>query len=311
MKQKLVVLLLLVFLASLGIVAYRVYTQQHAELAQLQRDMQLGHKQLTELNDRVAALSRQQAGPLNIPGLLGSSQPANAVSALNAAQQLQLEFQRTEVRQLKLQWLQANVQLAQDATLQARFDQALLLLQETQRHIIQADDSQTDPLDLALLQSLKNDQQQIRQSSQQYRQVQLALDRSLSAIQQQLLQDGSVKLSSKKTGMDGQESGFKSWFRGILVVEKISPETRQLALDRGFVYKQTIMLASLARQAVAENDQASLNAYLQDMLNALQPLADAQSKAIRSNIASLQQQHLPSAGQLTSLALLSRQKGVS
>lgn len=308
MRQKLIALFLLVLCVSLGVFAYWVYGQQCRELQQLEKDVQLGHKQLTELNDRLAALSRQQNGQVGILGLPGKS--ATVMPSLNAAQQLQLEMQRSEIRQLKLQWLQANLQMAQDASLQARFDMALLLLQQTQQHILQSNDNHGDPLNLALVQAIKNDQQQIRLNMQQHRQIQLNVDRVLSTIQQQLLQDSKISLSSRKSAVDAQDSDLKSWFRGILVVEKISPETQQLALDRNFVYRQTSMLIGLARQAVAENNQAALNAYVQDMLDALQPLADAQSKAVRSSILSLQQQRLPTADALSALALLSRQKVV-
>lgn len=306
MKQKLIVLLLLVVCACLSLFAYWSYAQQRAVLQQLQKDVQLGQRQLTELNDQLAALSRQQRGQPGIAGLLGDN--TGASSGLNAAQQLQLEMQRSEVRQLKLQWLQANLQLAQDASLKARFDTAVLLLQETRQHILQSRDTQDDPLNLALLQAIKNDQQQITQNMQHYREVQLGLDRALSSLQQQLLQDTRIKLGKSKGAAEQQESGLAAWFSNILVVQRIAPETQQLALDRSFVYKQISMLVSLSRQAVAENDQAALANYLQDMLDALQPLADAQSKAVRSSIVSLQQQRLPMADSLTALALLSHQK---
>lgn len=306
MKQKLIVLLLLVVCACLSLFACWSYAQQQAALQQLQKDAQLGQRQLTELNDRLAALSRQQ---LIQPGTGLAGANASSPAGLNAAQQLQLEMQRSDIRQLKLQWLQANLQLAQDASTQAHFDSALLLLQETQQHILQGHDTQPDPLNLALLQAIKNDQQQIRQNMQHYREVQQGIDRSLSALQQQLLQDSRIKLGKAKGTAGQPESGLKAWFSNILVVQRIAPETQQLALDRSFVYKQVSMLISLARQAVAQNDQVALGGYLQDMQDALQPLADAQSKALRSSIASLQQQRLPMADALTALALLSHQKG--
>lgn len=309
MKQRIAVLLLLVLGVSLSVGLCWLHAQQRAELMQLQNEVKLGHKQLTELNDRLAALSRQQNGASVIPGILTGNQ--GAASSLNAAQQLQLELQRSEVRQLKLQWLHANLQLAQDAALQAKFDSALLLLQQTQQYILQAGDAQADPLNLALLQAIKNDQQQIRQDVQRHRQTQSSINDSLSAIQQQLAQDSKIKLTSKKSALNAQDSRLKSWFSGILVIEKISPETQQLALDRSFVYKQSMMLVSLARKAVAENDQLSFNTYVQDMLDALQPMADAQSKSIRGSLIALQQQRLPTADQLSSLALLSQQKVTS
>lgn len=309
MRQKIAVLLLLVLGVSLSVGLYWLHTQQRDQIMQLQTEVQLGHKQLTELNDRLAALSRQQHGASVIPGLVTGNQVA--VSPLNAAQQLQLELQRSEVRQLKLQWLHANLQLAQDAAVQAKFDTALLLLQQTQQYILQAGDTQADPLNLALLQAIKNDQQQIRQDVQRHRQTQSAINDALSAIQQQLAQDAKIKLTSKQSAANAQDSRLKSWFSGILVIEKISPETQQLALDRSFVYKQSMLLISLARKAVAENDQLSFNTYVQDMLDALQPMADAQSKSIRSSLLALQQQRLPSADQLSALALLSRQKVTS
>ncbi len=308
MKQKIAVLLLLVLGVSLAVLVYWLHAQQRAELIQLQKDVQLGHQQLSELNDHLAAVSRQQNGAV-VPGSAANSNAA--VPAINAAQQVQLDAQLREARQLKLQWLHANLQLAQDATLQARFDSALWLLQQTQQYIMQAGDSKSDPLNLALLQAIKNDQQQIRQDMQRYRQIQLSIGSALSSIQQQLAQNGKIKLTAKKNPGDAQDSTLKSWFSGILVVQKIAPETQQLALDRNFVYRQSSLLASLARRAVVENDQLSFNTYIQDMLDTLAPLADKQTKSIRNSLLGLQQQRLPTADQLSALALLSREKGVS
>lgn len=308
MKQKIVVLLLLTFFILLSVAAYHLVTQRQEEIELLQKDQQVNQKQIADLNDRLAVLARQQQGDLNLGSLSGSSQ---AHVPLNAAQQLQLEIQRSELYQLKQQWVSANLNLAQDALFQSRFEVALALIQETQQHLIKIEEGHNDPLSVALLQAMKSDQQHIQQVMQQHRHSQLNIDRALSEIQQQLLQLSRVVPSFAGRISQKPASGIKSWFSKLIVVERVPESAQQQILDRNFVFKQSSLTLALARQALAQNDQVSLDAYLQEVLDLVSPFADADSRLIENKILAVQQQQLPSVKSLASLALVAHTKGAS
>jgi hypothetical protein len=307
MKQKLLVVLLLLLMSAIAFLSYDAYHQYQQQLLSMQQEQQNNQRQIADLNDRLVALARQQQPSLNLLGGLVSPQ---VVDSHNAAQQLQLQMQQNELKQAQQQWLKSSLQLAQQALSQGNAPFALQLLQQVQSRVLEQEKQDTDPINLALLQAIRNDQEQLKRAQMRDQIILNNVERSLSTIQQQLLHFSDLPPSLAASKNSDDKKHILPHLSKIISIERVDPTTQQQMLTRSLLCKQASFSVGLARAALNEQDNLKINEYLNNALQLIKPLTDANMTTLYQQLLKIQSQQLPKAIQLSSLALLTGQKSV-
>lgn len=306
MKQKILLLLLLIIIGLIAYVSYDGYSQYKQQLLSLQYEQRANQREIADLNDRLVALARQQQPGLNLLGGLVSPEMA---SSHNAAQQLQLQMQRNELKRAQQQWLQTSLQLAQQALVRGKTDSALKTLQQVQTHVLAHEGQQPDPLNLALLQAIRNDQEQLTSARVRDQMILKNTARSLEMIQLQLLRFSDLPPTiAAKTTTEGKKHILPKLSQ-IISIERVEPTTQQQMLTRSLLCKQASFSIGLARAALIEKNTLDINDHLQNALQLIKPLTDANIAALYQQLLNIQTQQLPQPINLSSLALITDPKG--
>lgn len=287
---------------SLSSILYKNDQQRQQQLLQSQ---QMAQKQIADLNDRLVAVARQQSVNSS------NSNSANAQSIrLSPSQQVQVNQQRNSLRLQQRQWTLNALDMAQDHLRQGHPKKAQQLLLQLQQNLIENQQDLGDVFNSTLLQTIKIDQLNIAQQATRQQQTRTALNQSLLQIQQQLnllavqAPAGLLTTSSSQNG-----SGVSHWFKQLILIEPAAPQAGQHMLERNFIAKQASINVAIARLALAQSDQVSFSTSLNEALSELYLLPDASSRQIARKLDKLKNQPWPDTIELTSLTLLSGQKG--
>lgn len=308
MKQKtLILLMMLLIIALLGLGNY-LYIQRGQQMQVVQQNQQINRKQIADLNDRLVAVARQQQN-----GQTNANGHGLVNMQLNQSQQVQLGQQQRDLRQLQRQWSLTALQLTQSYLRQAQYDQAQQLLLQLQQNIIESQSVLADPFNHTLLQTLKIDQLTINQEAQRQHQVQASLDQVLAQVQQQLnLMSVQAPHSLLNTsGQDKTRILSAAWFKQLFVLQRADASTSQHMLDRSFICKQASLNVAMARLALANNSQVGFSSNMTEAVGQLNLLADPGAVQISQQLSQLKTARLPAMIELTSLTLLSGQKRAS
>lgn len=305
MKQKILLVLLLIMLSSIAFIFYNGYSQYKQQLLSLQKEQQANQREIADLNDRLVALARQQQPELN---LFGGLVAPERVSSHQAAQQLQLQMQRNELKQAQRQWLQTSLELAQQALVQGKTDSALQTLQQVQTHVLDYEQLNPDPLNLALLQAIHNDQAQLASARTRDQVILKNTNRSLELIQQQLLRFSDLAPTMATTATEGKKHILPKLSK-IISIERVEPTTQQYMLTRSLLCKQASFSVGLARAALLEKNNLKINDHLLNALQLIKPLTDANITSLYQQLLKIQTQQLPQPINLSSLALITDPKG--
>lgn len=308
MKQKLTLLLVLAVVVVMAVLSYTLYVKDQQRQQQLLQSQQAAQKQIADLNDRLVAVARQQASNASTANPANASQPIR----LSPSQQVQINQQRNTLRQQQRQWTLTALNLAQDSLRQGNAKKAQQLLLELQQNIIEDQQDFTDAFNNTLLQTLKIDQLNIAQQATRQQQARSGLNQSLLQIQQQLnLLAVQAPHRLQQQPADQKESGISNWFKHLLLVEPAAPEAGQHMLDRNFICKQASINVAIARLALSQSDQVNFTSNLNEALTQLYLLPDPASRQIAQQLDKLKNQPWPASIELTSLTLLTGQKGSS
>ncbi len=309
MKQKtLILLIILLIMALVGLGNY-LYLQRGQKMQTMQQNQQLNQKQIADLNDRLVAVARQQQ----------SSLPTNhnhglMTMQLNQAQQVQFSQQQRDLRQLQRQWSLTALQLTQNYLRHAQYDKAQQLLLQLQQNIIESQSIIADPFNNTLLQTLKIDQLNISQEAQRQHQNQASLDQVLAQVQQQLnlmSVQAPSSLLNQASEQDKTRILSTAWFKQLFLLQPADANTSQHMLDRSFICKQASLNIAMARLALASNSQVGFSSNMTEAVGQLNLLADPSAAQISQQLNKLKTAKLPATIELTSLTLLSGQKSAS
>ena len=310
MKQKsLLILIVLLIIALVGLGSY-LYQQGSHQLQQMQLDQQTSQKQIADLNDRLVAVSRQQQGR-EVGSNVG--QP-NVTTQASQAEHEQLNQQRSDLRLLQRQWSLTALQLANDYLKQANYQKSEQILLQVQQNIIESQHSIPDPFNDTLLQTLKIDQLNISQEAIRQQQQRSGLDQALVQLQQQLnlmaVQPPSALLNQSDNG-DKNSVFSGAWFKHLFLLERTNPTTAQHMLDRSFVCKQASINIAMARLAISNNSQMRFSSNMNEAMVQLNLLTDPNARQVARQLNKLKNVKLPLNVELTSLTLLSGKKSAS
>lgn len=308
MKQKLTVLLGLALLVLITGCNYLLYMKDQQRQQQLMQSQQAAQKQIADLNDRLVAVARQQADRTDPAATGHSAQPID----LSPSQQVQLTQQRNLLRQQQRQWTLTALNLAQDSLRQGNIKTAQQLLLQLQQNIIESQQDSGDIFNNTLLQTLKIDQLNLDQQATRQQQARSSLNQALLQMQQRLnLMAIQTPQSLQAQPPARKESGMSNWFGQLFVVERAGPETGRYLLNRSFIYKQASMNVAIARLALSQSDQLNFSRNINEALSQLYLLPDPASRQIARQLDKLGKQPWPASTELTSLTLLTGQKGLS
>lgn len=304
MKQKYLVLILLILIGLMIRLSYDLYVTDQQALQSMQQEQQSSQQQIADLNDRLVALARQQ------PSLsfMGTGLSTQLADSQHAAQQLQIQMQRAELKQVHQQWLKSSLELAQQTLDQGKIDTTLVMLQQIQTHTLDSQRQDADPLNLALLQAIHNDQQQLKQARDRDQVTLNTMARSLELIQQQLLRFSDLPPTLVAASTSEEKKHILPKLSKIISIERVEPTTQQQMLTRSLLCKQASFSLGLARAAILENNNAAVGFYLQNAAQLIKPITDANITSVSSQIVKLQTRQLPKPIGLTSLALVSSSK---
>lgn len=306
MKNKLLLVSGLILLVLMISLSYTLYKNDQQRQQQLLQSQQAAQKQIADLNDRLVAVARQQAVNNSNSNAANAAQPIR----LSPSQQMQFNQQRNSLWLQQRQWTLNALDMAQDHLRQGHPKKAQQLLLELQQNLIENQQDLGDVFNNTLLQTLKIDQLNIAQQATRQQQTRAALNQSLLQIQQQLnllavqAPAGLLTPSSSQNG-----SGISRWFKQLILIEPAAPHAGQHMLERNFIAKQASINVAIARLALAQSDQVSFSTSLNEALSQLYLLPDASSRQIARKLDKLKNQPWPDTIELTSLTLLSGQKG--
>lgn len=303
MKQKILWGLLILCAVALTKLGYDVYHGQRKQIQALLQQQQDGQQQLADLNDRLIAVARQQASPMDALG-----NPTQLKPAMDAAEQLQLEMQRNELYQLRQHWLTASLKLAEQSLQQGQWLRASQLLQEVETQLLSQKDVQKDAMSVALLKAIKIDQVQVEHARAASQISQQQIDPLLNQLQQRLMQLSNQRPNYAAEHHDEASNNILHRLSHILVIEPASPLTQQAMASRSLVCRQIAFSIGLSRQALSVGNYELFIHYLDDALTQIQPLTDDDVRQVAIQLSRIRAQQLPAPVTLTSYALLDSQR---
>lgn len=284
------VVLLLLLSASGG----WLYHQQQLELRQLQQDHKALNQQLGDLNDRLVAIARQQTQPV-LPSLQHSTG---------------LPEQTALIRQN----VQQGLVLAQAALQQGRADDADVLLQNIEQVLQQPAAQLLAPAVVTGLRAaIQTDRKQLLQQAQRRQTASQAMDRALMQIQQQLGQMARQNpvLHQPTTNSPltpaSEQTDASDWFTRlaqVVSIQRVSPEQQVTLAQRALLCREVALTLGLARHAVRQQQPDQLRSLLQEAIQQLSRLPDAEAVQARQAIERLLSAPVAPPQLLKSLSLL-------
>ena len=287
----------LVLLMLLSWFGWQLYAEQQLMIQRLQQDQKTLNQQLGDLNDRLVAVARMQAQPVSL-----SVEPNLAVPE-------QAVFIRQNIRQALL--------LAQAALVDGRQEDADALLLNIQILLQSpAQQSLAPALVAGLQQAIQADRLQLGQTAQLRQTARQSMDRALLRIQQQLDQmarQGPVLYTTsgtKPTDNTAADLPATSWLdrlTQIVAIQRVPSNQQVTLVQRALLCREIALTVGLARHAVRQQQPDQLRALLQEAVQQLSRLPDAEAVQTRQWLEQLLASPLPQAVPLKSLALLPEQ----
>lgn len=284
----------LVLLMLLSWFGWQLYAEQQLMIQRLQQDQKTLNQQLGDLNDRLVAVARMQAQPVSL-----SVEPNLAVPE-------QAVFIRQNIRQALL--------LAQAALVDGRQEDADALLLNIQILLQSpAQQSLAPALVAGLQQAVQADRIQLGQTAQLRQTARQSMDRALLRIQQQLDQmarQGPVLYTTsgtKPTDHTAADLPATSWLdrlSQIVAIQRVPSNQQVTLVQRALLCREIALTVGLARHAVRQQQPDQLRALLQEAVQQLSRLPDAEAVQTRQWLEQLLASPLPQAVPLKSLALL-------
>lgn len=284
----------LVLLMLLSWFGWQLYAEQQLMIQRLQQDQKTLNQQLGDLNDRLVAVARMQAQPVSL-----SVEPNLAVPE-------QAVFIRQNIRQALL--------LAQAALVDGRQEDADALLLNIQILLQSpAQQSLAPALVAGLQQAIQADRLQLGQTAQLRQTARQSMDRALLRIQQQLDQmarQGPVLYTTsgtKPTDNTAADLPATSWLdrlTQIVAIQRVPSNQQVTLVQRALLCREIALTVGLARHAVRQQQPDQLRALLQEAVQQLSRLPDAEAVQTRQWLEQLLASPLPQAVPLKSLALL-------
>ena len=284
----------LVMLMLLSWFGWQLYAEQQLMIQRLQQDQKTLNQQLGDLNDRLVAVARMQAQPVSL-----SVEPNLAVPE-------QAVFIRQNIRQALL--------LAQAALVDGRQEDADALLLNIQILLQSpAQQSLAPALVAGLQQAIQADRLQLGQTAQLRQTARQSMDRALLRIQQQLDQmarQGPVLYTTsgtKPTDNTAADLPATSWLdrlTQIVAIQRVPSNQQVTLVQRALLCREIALTVGLARHAVRQQQPDQLRALLQEAVQQLSRLPDAEAVQTRQWLEQLLASPLPQAVPLKSLALL-------
>lgn len=284
----------LVMLMLLSWFGWQLYAEQQLMIQRLQQDQKTLNQQLGDLNDRLVAVARMQAQPVSL-----SVEPNLAVPE-------QAVFIRQNIRQALL--------LAQAALVDGRQEDADALLLNIQILLQSpAQQSLAPALVAGLQQAVQADRIQLGQTAQLRQTARQSMDRALLRIQQQLDQmarQGPVlhtTSGTKPTDHTAADLPATSWLdrlSQIVAIQRVPSNQQVTLVQRALLCREIALTVGLARHAVRQQQPDQLRALLQEAVQQLSRLPDAEAVQTRQWLEQLLASPLPQAVPLKSLALL-------
>ncbi len=284
----------LVLLMLLSWFGWQLYAEQQLMIQRLQQDQKTLNQQLGDLNDRLVAVARMQAQPVSL-----SVEPNLAVPE-------QAVFIRQNIRQALL--------LAQAALVDGRQEDADALLLNIQILLQSpAQQSLAPALVAGLQQAIQADRLQLGQTAQLRQTARQSMDRALLRIQQQLDQmarQGPVLYTTsgtKPTDNTAADLPATSWLdrlSQIVAIQRVPSNQQVTLVQRALLCREIALTVGLARHAVRQQQPDQLRALLQEAVQQLSRLPDAEAVQTRQWLEQLLASPLPQAVPLKSLALL-------
>ena len=284
----------LVLLMLLSWFGWQLYAEQQLMIQRLQQDQKTLNQQLGDLNDRLVAVARMQAQPVSL-----SVEPNLAVPE-------QAVFIRQNIRQALL--------LAQAALVDGRQEDADALLLNIQILLQSpAQQSLAPALVAGLQQAVQADRLQLGQTAQLRQTARQSMDRALLRIQQQLDQmarQGPVLYTTsgtKPTDNTAADLPATSWLdrlSQIVAIQRVPSNQQVTLVQRALLCREIALTVGLARHAVRQQQPDQLRALLQEAVQQLSRLPDAEAVQTRQWLEQLLASPLPQAVPLKSLALL-------
>lgn len=284
----------LVLLMLLSWFGWQLYAEQQLMIQRLQQDQKTLSQQLGDLNDRLVAVARMQAQPVSL-----SVEPNLAVPE-------QAVFIRQNIRQALL--------LAQAALVDGRQEDADALLLNIQILLQSpAQQSLAPALVAGLQQAIQADRLQLGQTAQLRQTARQSMDRALLRIQQQLDQmarQGPVLYTTsgtKPTDNTAADLPATSWLdrlTQIVAIQRVPSNQQVTLVQRALLCREIALTVGLARHAVRQQQPDQLRALLQEAVQQLSRLPDAEAVQTRQWLEQLLASPLPQAVPLKSLALL-------
>lgn len=284
----------LVLFMLLSWFGWQLYAEQQLMIQRLQQDQKTLNQQLGDLNDRLVAVARMQAQPVSL-----SVEPNLAVPE-------QAVFIRQNIRQALL--------LAQAALVDGRQEDADALLLNIQILLQSpAQQSLAPALVAGLQQAIQADRLQLGQTAQLRQTARQSMDRALLRIQQQLDQmarQGPVLYTTsgtKPTDNTAADLPATSWLdrlTQIVAIQRVPSNQQVTLVQRALLCREIALTVGLARHAVRQQQPDQLRALLQEAVQQLSRLPDAEAVQTRQWLEQLLASPLPQAVPLKSLALL-------
>lgn len=280
----------LVLLMLLSWFGWQLYTQQQLMIQRLQQDQKTLAQQLGGLNDRLVAVARMQAQSVNLSVERSVAVPAE-----------QAELIRQNIRQ--------GLLLAQAALQDGRQEDADALLLNIQI-LLQSPVQQSlaPALVAGLQQAVQADRIQLGQTAQLRQTARQSMDRALLRIQQQL--DHMARQGPVLHVPDVQADAtliapdWRARLSQIMSLQRVSPEQQVTLTQRALLCREIALTVGLARHAVRQQQSDQLRALLNEAVQQLSRLPDAEAVQTRQWLEQLLASPLPQALPLQSLALL-------
>lgn len=280
----------LVLLMLLSWFGWQLYTQQQLMIQHLQQDQKTLAQQLGGLNDRLVAVARMQAQSVNLSVERSVAVPAE-----------QAELIRQNIRQ--------GLLLAQAALQDGRQEDADALLLNIQI-LLQSPVQQSlaPALVAGLQQAVQADRIELGQTAQLHQTARQSMDRALLKIQQQLdhmARQGPVL--HVPDAMDDATVIALDWrdrLSKIISLQRVPSEQQVTLTQRALLCREIALTVGLARHAVRQQQSDQLRALLNEAVQQLSRLPDAEAVQTRLWLEQLLASPLPQALPLQSLALL-------
>lgn len=267
--------------------------QQQTQLEALRQNQHILSQQIAHLNDRLSANTREQTTPTDEP----------AAPTTMAANSREVSVQlRANIRQALL-LSQRQLLLGQWSEAQSNLQRLQVLLRSPSSQVL------APAIVYALERAIRQDLATIAQQAQQQQHAQNATDHALASLQQYLhqmaTQSPHLAVSPPPPNTDLPFSArLNAKLSSILLLEPALPNVQQQYGMRAVSYYEVALLLGMARQALQQQQNDQVMAFLQQADQRMASHPDASSRQFRAWLLRLMQRPVPNMSNLRALSVL-------